>query len=229
MSQDDARWLETGRLAELGLLGTELVHELRQPLFAVKALAQIMAREDTADPRMALLLEQLGHMQGVVDRWADTGRRPGAALRPVALQTAVRAGVQLLHPRARNAQKVLELLSLGPEAAVVGDPVGIRQITANLVANALDAARTRVDVRTEGAELRVLDDGPGIPESVRARIFEPFFSTKPPGEGTGLGLAITAHLVRGAGGALSCRPTDEGTLFVVTFARADGAPVAGAG
>lgn len=229
MSQDDARWIETGRLAELGLLSTELVHELRQPLFAVKALAQLMSREVAPDPRLATLLEQLGHMQAVVDRWAESGRRPGPGLQAVALQPAVRAGVALLHPRARNARKLLELRADGPESAVMGDPVGIRQITANLVANALDAARSRVEVRTAGVVLQVLDDGPGIPEPVRARIFEPFFSTKPPGEGTGLGLAITAHLVRGAGGALACRRMEEGTLFEVTFARAGEAPGPGAG
>lgn len=229
MSEEDARWLETGRLAELGLLGTELVHEIRQPLFAVKALAQMMARDEGADPRLSLLLEQLGHMEGVVDRWAATGRRPGTAMQPVALEPAVQAGVQLLHTRAKSVQKSLSVSALGPDAAVLGDPVGIRQITANLVANALDAARSRVDVATDGAVLRVFDDGPGIPDDVRERIFEPFFSTKPPGEGTGLGLAITAHLVRSAGGALRCHPTDEGTLFEVTFARAGAAPAAGAG
>jgi two-component system sensor histidine kinase AauS len=229
MSDDPDRWLETGRLAELGLLSTELTHELRQPLFAVKALAQLMAREEGADPRLATMLEQLGHMETVVERWVATGRRPGERLGPVALEPAVQAGVRLLHPRARSAQKALTVVSAGPDVAVLGDAVRIQQITANLVSNALDAARSRVEVRTRGPVLQVEDDGPGIPPEVRARIFEPFFSTKPPGKGTGLGLAITAHLVRGARGTLEVRDTGSGALFEVRFAGAGAAPATGAG
>ena len=229
MSSDDTRWLETGRLAELGLLSSELVHELRQPLFAVKALAQMMSREPGADPRVAVLLDQLGHMQHVVDRWAATGRRPGRDTRPVALAPAVRAGVELLQPRARSTGKQLALHATRADVAVLGDPVWIQQITVNLVSNALHAARSQVEVRIDGSVLRVVDDGPGIPDAVRARIFDPFFSTKPAGEGTGLGLAITAHLVRNAGGDIACGRTSAGTFFAVTFATADAAPSAGAG
>ncbi len=219
---DDARWLETGRLAELGLRSSELLHELRQPLFAVKALAQLLERDvdPAARERVAALLDQVGHIERLVDRHADATRRPAADLRPVDLGAAVEAGVAVLRHRAELHRKALALHVARPQHAVLGDPVSIQQITTNLVANALDAARSRVRVRVEATLLEVHDDGPGIPRDLRDRIFEPFFSTKPPGEGTGLGLAITAHLVRATGGQIDCRSSAEGTVFAVRFTAA---------
>lgn len=221
---EDPRWLETGRLAELGLMSTELSHELRQPLFAAKALLQLVVHEGGADPRVTAALEQLGHMEAVVDRWAVTGRRPGRQRTAVALHTTVRKGAALLEARARSAGKELQLDARGPETAVLADPVAVQQITANLVSNAIDAARRQVSVHTEGAVLRVIDDGPGIPDAVRDRIYEPFFSTKPPGRGTGLGLAITRKLIEASGAQLTCAASPEGTVFEVRFAIAAPAP-----
>jgi len=226
---DDPRWLETGRLAELGLMATELSHELRQPLFAAKALLQLVARDSTTDPRVAAALDQLAHMEAVVDRWAVTGRRPGRLRTAVALHATVRKGAELLRARVRNAGKAFSLDPRGPETVVLADPVSVQQITVNLVANAVDAARSRVEVRTEGPVLRVIDDGPGIPEALRDRIYEPFFSTKPPGDGTGLGLAITRNLIEAAGARLECDPGPHGTVFEVHFVAADPAPPARAG
>jgi Signal transduction histidine kinase regulating C4-dicarboxylate transport system len=221
-AEDDARWLETGRLAELGLRSSELVHELRQPLFAVKALAQLLERDldGPAHARLRSLLDQVRHLERLVDRHADATRRPDAALRPVDLGSAVTAGVDVLRHRARAHDKTLALHLSRSRYAVLADPVAIQQITTNLVTNAIDAARSEVRVEVDGGVLEVHDDGPGIPDAVRTRIFEPFFSTKPPGRGTGLGLAITAQLVRASSGELDCRTSARGTVFAVRFAEA---------
>ena len=221
MSNNPDRLLALGQLAELGLLSAELVHELRQPVFAVKAMAQILRRrlegEDDDLAQLDGMLQQLGVAEEILDRYAVSGRRPTPRLRPTPLAPPVEAGVALLQHRARSHQKQLEILvgRVGP--AIDGDPVSIQQITANLVANALYAARHRVEVRVSGPLLEVLDDGPGIPQHLRDRIFEPFFSTKPPGRGTGLGLAITHHLVTQSGGEMDCDSGDRGTLFSVRF------------
>ena len=92
------------------------------------------------------------------------------------------------------------------------------QVLVNLLQNALDASRdsggTRVPVAAsrDGNDvvLDVDDDGPGVSEAIRGRLFEPFATTKPPGEGTGLGLYTSYMLIQAMGGQLSLETRDEG-------------------
>ncbi len=214
------RWLETARLAELGLLTAELTHELRQPVFAIKALAQLLRGRvaPTDQATLDLLLSQVGALETLLHRYAGSGRRPGAVPVPLMLGPAVESGANLLRTRA-NARGLKLTLSVEPDRfAVMGDPVAIQQITSNLLQNALDAARTGVVVSASDGALVVADDGPGLPELVRDHLFEPFFTTKPPGQGTGLGLAVVRQLADAIGASISLDSTPEGTTFRVSFA-----------
>lgn len=122
-------------------------------------------------------------------------------------------------------------------------PQEMARVVLNLVSNAIYAARQRSATDTVGGqvpghesasvlptvwieterrdksiELRVRDNGPGIPEEIKSRIFQPFFTTKPTGEGTGLGLSMSYDIVvNGHGGTLQYRSGPEGTVFIVTF------------
>jgi signal transduction histidine kinase len=102
----------------------------------------------------------------------------------------------------------------------------LQQVLINVLMNAFEAARPsgRVVVsaarepreRESGVRIAVNDSGPGIPPSFLARIFEPFFSTKPPGEGTGLGLPISRDILKGLGGDIRVESTPgAGTTFIV--------------
>src|SRR5262249_58220837 len=90
---------------------------------------------------------------------------------------------------------------------------GVQQIVVNLVDNALKYAKSRVDVETRGREVRVSDDGPGVPPEYRERIFEKFskVETGPKPPGAGLGLSIARKLAQLHGGTLVC----EGNTFVL--------------
>ena len=132
------------------------------------------------------------------------------------------------------------------EVSMVPEEIG--RVFLNLLDNALQAMRTRAAAEGDGyapvlsvvtrpmpgggAEVRIADNGAGIPDDVRDRIFEPFFTTKPTGEGTGLGLSLTYEIVvHGHGGALDVESTEgEGTTFVVTLPGEDpAAPPGGDG
>jgi signal transduction histidine kinase len=112
-------------------------------------------------------------------------------------------------------------------------PEELTRVVVNLVSNALYATEQRrhegrpdyvpvVEVSTrrveDSVEIRVHDNGTGIPEAVRPRLFTPFFTTKPAGEGTGLGLSLSSDIIQQHGGTLRCDCATEGhTVFVVTL------------
>jgi signal transduction histidine kinase len=97
----------------------------------------------------------------------------------------------------------------------------LNQVWANLVDNALDAAKSHVAVAAsrEGPSVvvRVVDDGPGLPAGIRERIFDPFFTTKPVGQGTGLGLDIARRLVLRHHGEIGVDCRNGLTQFSVTL------------
>ena len=212
-----AKWMEAGRLAELGLLSAELIHELRQPVFSARALVTMMRSSDPVPPSIDLLEDQLRHMQNLLERYEASGQRSLGQPVPLDLHACARACTETLQARARTRQIRLHFVSHPPACAVFADPVSVRQIATNLIANALDAAHTTVTVTVQRGELRVLDDGPGVPPELTHRIFDPFFSTKPPDRGTGLGLSIARQLAGKSGAGLEWDTSAAGTEFRVTF------------
>lgn len=213
--KDDKQLNETGRLAEVGLQAATLVHEIRQPLFAVKAMAQVLAeRSDSADlPELAELIAQVEVLEGLIGRYGAATQRPSGATSPTNLSAAVSAGIQVVHGH-RPSIRTAWIAPQAPSWAPV-DPVAVQQITSNLVRNAVDAARSEVVVELEGSRLTVRDDGPGILPHIEARLGEPFVTSKPPGEGTGLGLTVTRSLIEVIGGRLSWTTGPQGTCFEV--------------
>ena len=216
--------LEKGRRLETGgRLAGGGAHDVNNALTAIGGFASLIA--DTSDgPEVRELAAEIGRS---VDRTAIMTRKLLAFSRRLALAPRIvdlGAVLQELGPVV--AQLVTEaievVVDLRPAPRVLVDPAGIEQIVMNLAVNARDAmpAGGRLTVRSgtvildgaadgptgpqEGgryAELVVSDTGTGMPDAVRSRIFEPFFSTKGDA-GTGLGLAIVHGLVTGAGGTI---------------------------
>jgi signal transduction histidine kinase len=127
---------------------------------------------------------------------------------PVDLGPSLRNTVAVLNSKARE-KSVAVTLELEAELPKVrGFAAELNQVWGNLIDNGLDAAANggRVQVlahrENQSVVVRILDDGPGIPQEIRDRIFDPFFTTKPLGQGTGLGLDIARRLVRHNDGAI---------------------------
>lgn len=215
---------ETARLAELGLLTASLMHELRQPLFAVKALAQLLEAEH-GDERLGTMLEHLGHIEDLVAHYGGFGASLAEATFDLA--TPVREAAEMMRHRADSLGADLRYEPAGEALRVTGRASAALQVAVNLIQNALDAvaegdAGRIVVVRTRRelgyALIEVEDTGPGLAQEVRGQLGQPFVTTKPPGQGTGLGLYIAQKLVREHGGELSFPvPERGGTLVRVSL------------
>ncbi len=223
---DDPAWLEVGRLAELGLLSAALVHELRQPLFALKALLQIQARDPEGDSARGILeaaLAQVDRIEWILATQGGLAERPGDWTVPFAVEQPLGAALATLEARARR-QGVACTLAVEPDLPVIhGNPSTLQQAVVNLLQNALDALEgsasgcVRITATAAPGEvvIRVEDDGPAIPPETLAHVFDLWFTTKPPGKGTGLGLAIVRHLVEAAGGRIEVASRLGSTTFVI--------------
>lgn len=218
------------RLAAVGQLAGEVAHELNTPLSNILGYAQsaLPAAHDPALRESLKTIEaQARRAAQIVRDMLSAARAPAPALQTVDLEAVCAAFVRLVTPLARKQGVGLTLEGAGP-VLVRADASRVEQILFNLVSNAMQAgAQTiRLTLLDGGAPaVAVSDDGPGLPESVRMRLFEPFVTTKPAGQGTGLGLAISQRLAREMHAQLLLEPSAQGTCFRLVFSPlAEGSP-----
>ncbi|MEQ1568250.1 MAG: HAMP domain-containing sensor histidine kinase [Myxococcota bacterium] len=211
--------LRLAELAELGVMTASLLHELRQPLFAVKGRLQLArhARRPLDPDEVEALLQNVDHVEQLIEHYAGL-TRPEDTWIEVDLRDEVARAIGMLAHRARQGR--VEIASdLDEQVLLVrGRPVAVRQVVLNLVGNAVDAvsgrpeAKVVVRARIAGrvVRLEVLDNGPGIAPEVVHRLFQPFVTTKGPGRGTGLGLYIARRLAEEVGGTVHAEPGPSG-------------------
>src|SRR5438128_7981459 len=214
-------------LINLGTLAGGLAHELSTPLTWVSVELESLEADPLAAPvRERVLAARAGtaRMREVLIAMRQGARFAGGDLREVMLSHEVDLALTLVTQRMR-ADGVTLRREYAPDAPLVCcQPTLLGQVLVNLLINALDAMAERKDallivrIRSEPgfAFVEVEDTGPGIPARLRARIFEPFFSTK--GEsGNGLGLWISSEIARMHGGELVALSGEKGALFRLTF------------
>ncbi|WP_295043419.1 ATP-binding protein [uncultured Paracoccus sp.] len=217
---------QSSKLAALGEMSAGVSHELNQPLAAMKtylAGARLLLQRGRAEEALSSfqriddLIERMGSITRQLKSYA---RKGGEAVEPVDLRAAVSSALTMMEPQLRSRTiRVIRNLPRRP-VMVMADRIRLEQVIINLLRNAVDAVRDRREARIEitvetGAHAYVLvrDNGPGI--SDLEKLFEPFWTTKKPGEGTGLGLAISSSIVADFGGRLTAHNEDEGAVFAV--------------
>jgi signal transduction histidine kinase len=197
------------------LIVPSLLHELRQPLQGADAAAALLERAVRTlggSEEWQMLRVQLARLSEIVNGYEDL-LRPGEA-EPAAFDVAhvVSRAVELLAHRVRPMARRFRLAFQDGGCAGYGAPGALIHAATNLLANALDAIEgaksdARVEVRVlpvaRGVEVRVSDEGVGIPMELRAHIFEPRFTTKGAQRGSGLGLHVARRLMSRYGGEVS--------------------------
>ena len=235
-----AQLVHLSRLASLGELAAGVAHELNNPLTTVLMASEVLqeeltAREPELAPVAADVLTAARACQAVSSSVLRFGRRTSAQRSPVSLSTLVRHARRLTHTPLCHANCQL-VVDLEADAVFLGDDVQLAQVLVNLLLNAANVMGPeggRIDVygglRGDEAWIRVSDSGPGVPASLRERIFEPFYSTRIEDGGTGLGLSISRAVAESHGGSLilldvpylsgsafdedSLMPTSQGATF----------------
>jgi signal transduction histidine kinase len=188
-------------------------HELRTPLTSAKATLANVQEGIGGKESLGRVQEDLNRLIRMVNELLDVARIEAGitlAKQKTDLGALVRSAVETLRPLAKVP---LEVTGSGETLDL--DGARVQQIVLNLVDNALKYAKSRVDVEVRGREVRVTDDGPGVPPEHRERIFEKFskVETGPKPPGAGLGLSIARKLAQLHGGTLAC----EGNTFVLRF------------
>lgn len=230
------------RLATLGQMAAQVAHEVKNPLSAIKSIAQVMREEEALkdyDRDLGLIVSEIDRLNRTVSQLLAFSRPSRAETRPVALRELVDSTVTLIGNEARERGVAMKVESIS-DVMLTGTQAGaLREAFSNLVINAVQATERGevvIETNVEPAELQgkrdgvlsrgddsgarliltVTDTGPGIPAEAQQKVFEPFYSTK--SRGTGLGLAIVQRRAVEMGGMVELTSpvrNGQGTRFRV--------------
>lgn len=212
---------QSSKLAALGEMSAAVSHELNQPLAAMKtylAGARLLLQRKRPDEALSSFqrIDDLIDRMGAITRQLKSyARKGGEAFEPVDVRSCVSAALAMMEPQLK--QRVVKITRTVPRqpVMVMADRLRLEQVIINLLRNALDATKDIADPQIdllltvgETATLAVRDNGHGIAEI--GSVFEPFYTTKKPGEGVGLGLAISSGIVSDLGGRLTAHNAETG-------------------
>ncbi len=216
------------RLITVGVMATEIAHEVGTPLAVVRGRAEQVARQagtgQTAED-LRVIIKQVDQISSTIRQLLDFSRRSPFETRSVALALVVEHTRELLLVKLEARRLGLKIQLNEDLPMLTADPEQLQQVLVNLLINACDASQpgSQISLSARRAPndmvaIEVLDHGCGIsPEHLKA-VFDPFFTTKARGEGTGLGLSITAGIVRNHAGQIDLRSSpDEGTTVTVLW------------
>ncbi|MEM9284037.1 MAG: ATP-binding protein [Verrucomicrobiota bacterium] len=235
LNQAEDQLIQSEKMASLGQLSAGVIHEIGNPLnysnqalFLLRKQLRNVEHDSQIDEAVQDIQESLDRMKDIVMELREFSHKSSEIKIDYPLVDSVNVAIRVLGKEIEDSET----------SVVVSDPTNVRiegvknqitQVLINLIHNAVQAMekdspedehqiQIRLSTSNEWVELSVKDNGPGMSESVRSKIFDPFYTTKEVGEGTGLGLSISFRIVEAHGGRIQVlsRPA-EYTEFRIQF------------
>lgn len=218
------------KMAVVGKLAADMAHSIRNPMTSIKmrlfSLERSLEMSANQKEDFEVVAEEMRRLDNIVRNFLEFSRPPKLKKQRVDLTELLDMTLQLLqHRLERSDVKIERYRSALPE--IEADPELLKEVMINLIVNACEAMKDggALEVSEEQAVaegigkavmIKIGDTGPGIPEPLQEKIFDPFFSTKE--DGTGLGLSIVKRIIEEHGGSLMLRSREgKGTTFIITL------------
>ena len=213
--------LEMGRVERLAALGRvtgTIAHELGTPLNSVLGYTQLLAQEqlsESARRRLNIIENQVQRMEGIIQHYLSHTR--GSPRRTqIAIKELVGETLLLLDPIFQQSGVQVTTDLTEPLPMLWGDDASLQRVLINLLDNAVNASKEggkvkvaaraiSADAKHPGIQIKITDDGAGIPAELLPKIFDLFVTTKRSGKGTGLGLAVCQEIVKAHGGTINIK------------------------
>ena len=238
LKRERERVFNSEKMASLGIMSAGISHELGNPLGALRGRLEMLGRaldkKETLDKEKTR--DSIENMIGLVDRMSKIIRGLRSYARDdsqdpfeiVDLGTLLSDIIEISRDRFRKHKVEVRGEGFGQQSfKVLGHQAELGQVIVNLLNNAIDAVKQEdekwvkmsLSLLPDGnISLSVEDSGPGVPEEVLSKIFDPFYTTKPAGKGTGLGLSISYNIIQKHGGQIQVdSEVGQGTTFRLTL------------
>jgi len=218
--------LQKEKLSAVGKAMSMMMHDLRSPVKNIKAITQLMRDESKDSEMLDMIDECAGQASQIFDDFLDFVKETPVMKSPVNLGKIVDEGIKLAESRNMNGQVSIRK-KIPANLIVAGDESKLKRSIMNLVKNGIDALGdhksknpqiniiAEIDKKTSQVVVTVHDNGPGIPDEIIKKVFEPFV-TKKKVNGTGLGLAIVKQYITAHGGEIKAE-NQEGAVFTINL------------
>jgi len=228
---------QAGKWALVGKLAAGVAHSVRNPLTSVKMRLFSLERTLQLTPEkkddFEVISEEIRHIDTIANNFLEFARPPKLKVQKVSPSDTVDMALQLLRHRLESYQVAVDVQRDGRLPEIMADSDQLKEVLVNLMVNACEAmvngGKITIQERTGYAEdlgptvvIAVKDNGPGVPQAVQSKLFQPFYSTKE--EGTGLGLSIASRVVEEHGGWIDLKSIEgQGATFIITLPLREGA------
>jgi len=235
--------VQSERLAAASTVARKVAHEVNNPLGIIKNYIKILglklSGEDPAQEELKIISEEINRVAAIVRNLSDFSEPKVKRIEPVDINELLSDLVKITRESLMSDFKINVQFKLEPSLPTVfSEKDGLKQVFINLVKNAVEAmpqggnlyiqtrhiSNTLHDQRkhdaadaSDSVEISIRDEGPGMPDSIRSRLFEPFVTSKS-GEHAGLGLSVAHNIIKGLKGTITCESSKTtGTVFTIVL------------
>ncbi|QTL05458.1 hypothetical protein J5J86_09330 [Aquabacter sp. L1I39] len=240
---EENKLYQMSKLASLGEVATGLAHEINQPLGVIRLAATNALNglkrgmpPDHMESKLNRIIQQTVRMSRIIDHMRIFGRKSSESFEPSDPVDAIDGALQVVGAQLRLDNIAVTVAAAPGQTQVLCRQDQLEQVLINLLQNARDAIHERrkrtgagfhgcIEVNLQLEDIATLlpptvridvsDNAGGVPEDILDKVFQPFFTTKPPGKGTGLGLSVSFGIARDHGGTLSVANGKEGAIFTL--------------